>query len=185
MRVTRTHGRIQIHGDQNITFRIFNAKVMKRNVSVSEFSLSSEVSSSSPVGFNKCPPIPRFKTGIWADSFHPKTTEIQDVCNRLSEPSVWMWLLYGRTVAFCLHTPSTPTGLSHEHDKKQITLRDCQREKLFSGVSFTIRHNICLESGRDEPSSETDASARPRHPTQLVEESAQLRDEDTRMLLLL
>jgi len=28
MRITPTHAHIQIHGDQNITFRIFNAKVM-------------------------------------------------------------------------------------------------------------------------------------------------------------
>jgi len=30
MRITRTYVRIQIHGDQNMTFRIFNAKVISR-----------------------------------------------------------------------------------------------------------------------------------------------------------
>jgi len=32
MRIKRTLARIQIHGDQNITFRIFNAKVIKEQI---------------------------------------------------------------------------------------------------------------------------------------------------------
>lgn len=54
--------------------------------------------------------------------------------------------------------------------------------KTLSEFSFTVSQ---FYISRYKPLSQADSSACPRHPSQLVEESAQLRDEHTGMLLLL